>query len=72
MTKSSDQPRSTQATCVGADYSAEESEFLAAIQRYKARTGRRFPSFTEVLAVAVSLGYRRVAEPAELPKELGG
>ena len=72
MTKTTDQPRSTQATNVGADYSDDEREFIGAMGRYQAATGRRFPSFTEVLAVAESQGWRRVAEPGELPKDLGG
>lgn len=44
----------------GEDYSADEVEFLKAMQGYMKRTGRKFPSFTEVLAVAKSLGYTKV------------
>lgn len=40
----------------GGHYSDDELEFLAAMQRYMSENRRRFPSFTEVLAVAKSLG----------------
>jgi hypothetical protein len=51
------------------DYTAEELAFLAAIEAYKRRSGRPFPSWTEVLAVLKSLGYARapVPEPALNP-----
>lgn len=47
---------------IGAEYMADEKEFLGAMAAYMALHKRRFPSFTEVLAVAKSLGYRKVAE----------
>ena len=40
-------------------YSDDESEFLRAIDRYKARTGRQFPAWSEALAVLKSLGYHK-------------
>lgn len=40
-------------------YTDEEREFLGAVERYKAKSGRRFPSFTEILGVARELGYAR-------------
>lgn len=49
------------------DYTDEEREFILAMERYKRERKRPFPSFTEVLAVARALGYRRVAEPTALP-----
>jgi hypothetical protein len=49
----------------GCDYSDEERAFLVAIEGYKRRNRRPFPSWREVLHVAHSLGYRRVAEPRE-------
>ena len=47
----------------GSDYSDEERVFLLAMERYKRERRRPFPSWREVLHVAHSLGYRRVAEP---------
>lgn len=42
------------------DYSAAEMEFLRAMQDYKARSGRMFPTWSEVLEVLKSLGYEKV------------
>lgn len=47
------------------NYTDEEREFLAAIQTYKSRHQRPYLTDPEVLAIAHSLGYRLVAEPAE-------
>jgi hypothetical protein len=46
----------------GSDYTDEERAFLVAIERYKRRHRRPFPTWREVLHVAHCLGYRRVAE----------
>lgn len=48
------------------DYSEEEIEFMSAMDDYKRRSGRQFPTWSEVLEVLASLGYRRVEEPVEL------
>lgn len=40
-------------------YDDDESEFLAAIRAYQERTGRKFPAWSEVLAVLKGLGYRK-------------
>jgi hypothetical protein len=44
----------------GHDYSDDEREFLVAMERYKRERRRPFPTCREVLAVLLSLGYRRV------------
>jgi hypothetical protein len=49
----------------GSDYSDDEREFLVAIEKYKRRHRRPFPTWREVLHVAHCLGYRRVAERRE-------
>jgi hypothetical protein len=51
------------------DYSAEEIEFMAAIDEYKRRNGRMFPTCSEVLEVIKSLGYGKIPkiEPNVLP-----
>jgi len=46
--------------------SDEQFEFLVAIDEYKKRNTRPFPTWTEVLEVIKALGYRKVAEPQPL------
>lgn len=41
------------------EYSDAEMEFMKAMQAFKVRSGRPFPSCGEVLAVLESLGYRK-------------
>jgi hypothetical protein len=41
-------------------YTEEEMEFMNAMQRFKESSGKSFPTYGEVLKVAISLGYRRV------------
>lgn len=40
-------------------YGDDEREFIDAMAEYQARTGKRFPTWSETLAVLKSLGYRR-------------
>lgn len=47
-------------------YTDEEREFLLAVQAYK-RAGRQFPTCREVLAILLSLGYRKVEAAGPLP-----
>jgi len=44
------------------DYSPEEVEFMSALDDYKRRSGRMFPTCSEVLEVFKALGYERRAE----------
>jgi hypothetical protein len=46
--------------------SDEQFEFLMAIDEYKRKNSRPFPTWTEVLELIKALGYRRVAEPQPL------
>lgn len=48
------------------DYSDPELEFMRAMDQYKRASGRMFPTWSEVLEVLQSLGYRKVAEPTHL------
>jgi hypothetical protein len=41
------------------DYSEAEMEFMQAIQVYKQKSGRMFPTWSEVLEVLQSLGYQK-------------
>lgn len=47
---------------VGAELTPDQVEFGAAMDRYKREQNRPFPTFSEVLAVAESLGWRRVTQ----------
>ena len=46
--------------------SDEQFQFLMAIDEYKRKNTRPFPTWTEVLEVIKALGYRKVAEPQSL------
>lgn len=41
------------------DYSADEVEFMKAMDEYKRKSGRLFPTWSEVLEVVRSLGYTK-------------
>jgi len=45
------------------DYKPDEVEFMRAMDDYKRRSGRQFPTWSEVLEVIRDLGYRKVAAP---------
>ncbi len=51
----------------GSEYTDDEREFIVAMGRYMDINRRKFPQFSEVLAVAHSLGWRRIAAPTALP-----
>lgn len=42
-------------------YSEEEIAFMNAIQTFKSRSGKMFPSHGDILRVALQLGYRKLA-----------
>ncbi len=46
------------------DYKPDEVEFMRAMDDYKRRSGRQFPTWSEVLEVIRDLGYRKVAAPS--------
>jgi hypothetical protein len=48
------------------DYTEEQVEFMKAMDLYKRRSGRQFPTWSEVLEVLQNLGYRKVAPPTEI------
>lgn len=54
------------------DYSADEIEFMSAMDDYKRRSGRMFPTCSEVLEVIRSLGYeKRKQVEANVPLPVG-
>ena len=65
--RTSERRRLIDPTTCERDYSDEETEFIKAMDRYKRENRRPFPTWSEVLEVLHSLGYRRVAEPTALP-----
>jgi hypothetical protein len=46
------------------DYTDEEVEFMQALDAYKRRSGRMFPTCSEILEVIRDMGYVRVAKDA--------
>lgn len=57
-------PRNLDRTYVSVDprdpgYSPDELELLKAVDEFKRRTGVKFPSVTEVLRIAESIGWSR-------------
>jgi hypothetical protein len=47
------------------EYTKAEVEFMLAMKEYKQRSGRMFPTWSEVLEVLRELGYEKVA-PSDL------
>lgn len=52
------------------DYSAQEVDFMNAMDEYKRKSGRMFPTCSEVLEVIRDLGYVQLT-PAELAARRG-
>ena len=46
--------------------SDEQFEFVMAVDEYKRKNDRPFPTWTEVLEVIKAIGYRKIAEPQPL------
>jgi len=61
-----DRRRQIDPTTCERDYAQNEVEFMRAMDDYKRKSGRPFPTWSEVLEVLMSLGYRQVAEPSEM------
>ena len=59
-----DRRRQIDPTTCERDYSEGEIEFMRAMDDYKRKSGRPFPTWSEVLEVVMSLGYRKVADPS--------
>lgn len=70
--RTSERRRLIDPTTCERDYTDEETDFMKAMDRYKRENRRPFPTWSEVLEVMRSLGYRRVAEPTDLPGKKSG
>lgn len=57
--KTSGRRRNIDPTTSERDYSRDEIEFMTAMQEYKRRSGRMFPTWSEVLEVLHDLGYQK-------------
>jgi hypothetical protein len=49
---------------------ADAAEFEAAMAEYKRRSGRQFPTWSEVLEVLRALGYAKPDDPPALPSDV--
>lgn len=47
----------------GSEMTRDEWEFLLAVAAFQRRTGRRYPTWREILHVLRCLGYRKVDDP---------
>ena len=47
------------------DYSQDEIDFMQALDAYKRKSGRMFPTCSEILEVLRTLGYVRISADAE-------
>jgi hypothetical protein len=53
------------------DYTLAEREFMQAMQEYKQRSGRMFPTWSEVLEVLQALGYEKPQDYASTTTAAG-
>jgi hypothetical protein len=53
------------------DYTGDEVEFMQAMDEYKRRNGRMFPTCSEILEVVRDLGYSKTESPAPAADENG-
>jgi hypothetical protein len=65
--RTSERRRLIDPTTCERDYTDEETAFMKAMERYKRENRRPFPTWSEVLEVLRSLGYRKVEEETALP-----
>jgi hypothetical protein len=65
--RTSERRRLIDPTTCERDYNDEETIFMKAMDRYKRENRRPFPTWSEVLEVLRALGYRKVAEPTDMP-----
>lgn len=65
--RTSERRRLIDPTTCERDYSDDETAFMRAMERYKRENRRPFPTWSEVLEVLVSLGYRKVEAETDLP-----
>lgn len=57
---------------IGGEYTEEERSFLKEIGSYIKQTKSKFPTFTEILTVVKSLGYKKISETTKVKIFTGG
>lgn len=62
-----DRRRRIDPTTFEKQYTDDELEFMNAMQRFKELSGKTFPTYGDVLKVAVMLGYRRAVFDFDMP-----
>ncbi len=67
-TKRTQRRRQIDPTTCERDYSADEIEFMKALDDYKRASGRMFPTCSEILEVFKSLGYVKIARSEALER----
>ena len=65
--KEGERRRQVDPTTCEKDYNEDEIAFMQAMDLYKRRNRRPFPTWSEVLEVLRSLGYRKTEEATALP-----
>jgi hypothetical protein len=65
--RTSERRRLIDPTTCERDYDEAETSFMKAMERYKRENRRPFPTWSEVLEVLISLGYRKVEAETDLP-----
>ena len=65
--RTSERRRLIDPTTCERDYNEDETAFMKAMERYKRENRRPFPTWSEVLEVLISLGYRKVEPEGDLP-----
>jgi len=65
--KNSERRRQIDPTTCEREYTDDQITFMKAMDQYKRDNRRPFPTWSEVLEVLQSLGYRKVEQATELP-----
>ena len=65
--RTSERRRLIDPTTCERDYDEHETSFMKAMRPLQARESRPFPTWSEVLEVLISLGYRKVEAEGDLP-----
>jgi len=65
--RTSERRRLIDPTTCERDYNDDETLFMKTMERYKRENRRPFPTWSEVLEVLISMGYRKVEPQGDLP-----
>ncbi len=65
--RTSERRRLIDPTTCERDYNEDETLFMRTMERYKRENRRPFPTWSEVLEVLISMGYRKVEPEGDLP-----